>query len=140
MAVSNAAPQNLQRLRDANYIKTAALPNAANTVNTNAMDLQQAVPYPVTQMVVLQINTTQSTGANSKNINITVQDSADNSSWAAIATLAAKTVAGNAANYPSSSTNYSLPIHTRRYVRASLLGEANGGDASDGTVTAQLLF
>lgn len=140
MAVSNAAPVNTRNLKDANFIKNVALPNAANTVNTNGMDLVQAVPYPVTQYVVLQVNTSQSTGANTKNINIVIQDSADNSSFANIATLAVKVVAGNATNYPSSSTNYSLPIATRRYVRAQATGEANGGDASDGTLTAQLLF
>lgn len=140
MAVSNAAPVNQRNLKDANFIKNVALPNAANTVTTNGMDLVQATPYPVTEKVVLQINTTQSTGANSKNINVVIQDSADNSSFTNIATLAVKVIAGNAANYPSSSTNYSLPINTRRYVRASATGEANGGDASDGTLTAQLLF
>lgn len=140
MALANAAPVNQRALLDTNYIRTVALPNAANTVTTNQMDLIQAVPYPVTDKVVLQLNTEQSTGANSKNINVVIQDSADNSSWANIATLAVKVIAGNAANYPSSSTNYSLPIHTRRYIRASATGEANGGDASDGDLTLQLLF
>ncbi len=141
MAVTNAAPVNVRGLLDANFIKNVALPNAANTVNTNGMDLVQAIPYPVTQYVVLQVNTTQSTGANTKNINYNVQDSADNSTnWTNIPTLRAQTIAGNAANFPASSTNFSLPPSTRRYVRVSALGEANGGDASDGVVNAQLLF
>jgi hypothetical protein len=140
MAVSNAAPVNGQRLLDANFIKSVALPNAANTVNTNGMDLVQATPYNTTQYVILNVATTQSTGANSKNINIVIQDSADNVTFANIATLGVTVVAGNAANFPASSTNYSLPTITRQYVRAQATGEANGGNAADGTLTAQLLF
>lgn len=143
MAVSNANPVNLRGLKDVNYIKNVAMPNAANTVNTNAMDLLQAVPYSTTQYVVLQVTTTQATGANSKNINFVVQDSADNSSFANIATLRTPTViAGNATAYPATTVNFALPpfTGTRRYIRVSATGEANGGDASDGTLTAQLLF
>ncbi len=140
MAVSNAAPVNQRRLLDANFIKNVAMPFAANTVNTNAMDLVQAVVYPVTQYVVLQVNTTQCTGANTKNINYNVQDSADNITFANIATLRAQVILGNAANYPATSTNFALPPSTKQYVRVSALGEANGGDASDGVLNAQLLF
>jgi hypothetical protein len=34
----------------------------------------------------------------------------------------------------------SLPPNIRRYIRATALGEANGGDASNGTFTIKLLF
>lgn len=140
MAVSNAAPVNTRALRDANYIKNVALPNAGNTVNTNGMNLVQAVPFPMTTKVTLQVNTTASVAANSKNINIVIQDSADDSTYANIATLAVTRVAGNATAHAASSTNYALPPGTRQYVRAQATGEADGGDASNGTLTAQLLF
>jgi hypothetical protein len=140
MAVSNAAPQNNRRLRDINFIKNVALPNAANTVTTNGMDLVQAVPFPMTTKVDFQVVTTQSTGANSKNINFVLQDSADNSSFTNINTLATYVIAGNAANFPATTVNFALPPGCRRYVRVSATGEANGGNASDGTLTAQLLF
>jgi hypothetical protein len=119
---------------------SAALPNAANTINTNVIDLGTATPFPTTGRFTAQIVTTQSTGANSKNINVTIADSADNSSFTNIAVIGTKVVAGNAANFPASTTNFSLPPSTRRYIRVTATGEANGGNAADGTVTLKLLF
>lgn len=130
----------MNAIKDLTLQANIALPNAANTVNTNGIDLG-ATPYPAaTKKIEVQILTTQSTGANSKNINVTLQDSADNSTFAAIPELAAKVIAGNAANFPAASDVYALPPTVRRYIRASALGEANGGNASDGTLTIALLF
>lgn len=119
---------------------SAALPNAANQVNTSVIDLGATTPFPTTGKFVAQIATTLSTGANSLNINCTIADSADNSSFTNIATIATKVIAGNAANYPASTTNFALPPSTRRYIRATAKGEANGGNAADGTITLKLLF
>ena len=119
---------------------SAALPNAANQVNTTVIDLGTATPFPTTGKFTVQIATTQSTGANSLNINVTIADSADNSSFTNIAAVGTKVIAGNAANYPASTTNFALPPSTRRYIRATAKGEANGGNAADGTVTMKLLF
>lgn len=121
---------------------SAALPNAANTVNTTALDLQtpNTGPFPTTGRFVVQISTTQSTGANSLNINCTVADSADNASFANIVGIGTLRIAGNAANYPATTFNVSLPPATRRYIRVTATGEANGGNASDGTITGKLLF
>jgi len=138
-----ASPTNERRLKDSQLVSnSAALPNAGNTVNTNIIDLGIATPYPITERIVAQLVTTQSTGANSKNINIVIQDCADSnaSNFANIATLRGKVIAGNSANYPSSTTNFALPPNTKRYLRAVATGEANGGDASDGTFTLSLLF
>ncbi len=138
-----ATPTNERRLKDSQLVSnSAALPNAGNTVNTNIIDFGIATPYSITERIVAQLVTTQSTGANSKNINIVIQDCADSnaSNFANIATLRGKVIAGNAANYPSSTTNYALPPNTKRYIRAVATGEANGGDASDGTFTLSLLF
>lgn len=140
MSFTNAAPVNSRTLKDANLTVSIALPNAANQVNTNAIDLVQATPFPMTAKFTAQVVTTLSTGANSLNINYTIADSADNSSFTNIVSLASIVVAGNAANYPANTTNFQLPPATRRYVRATAKGEANGGNAADGTITLTLLF
>lgn len=140
MSFTNAAPVNTRTLKDAGLAANIALPNAANQVNTNALDLVQATPFPMTTKFTAQVATTLSTGANSLNINYTIADSADNSSFTNIVSLATIVVAGNAANYPASTTNFQLPPATRRYVRATAKGEANGGNAADGTITLTLLF
>jgi len=133
--------KQLRAIQDAVLLTSnTALPNAANTVNTNGIDLGVTQLYPATEKVMLKVITGQSTGANSKNITLSVQDSADNSTFANIATLGATVIAGNAANYPSSVTNVALPPGTRRYVRVSATGEANGGNAADNNLTAQIVF
>ncbi len=127
-------------IRDAQLTTNIALPNAANTVNTNGIDLGSATPYPVGEKFMVKVDTATATGANSKNINVVVQDSADNSTFANIAGLGVGVHTGNAANHIGNTTNYVLPPITRRYIRASALGEANGGDSSDGKLTITLLF
>ena len=138
-----ASPTNERRLKDALLISNSAvLPNAANTIYTNVIDLQVTLPYPIQEHIVAQLATTVSTGANSKNINVTLQHSADTntSNFVNIPTLKVYAIAGNATNFPATTVNYSLPVDTKRYIRALALGEANGGDASDGTLTINLLF
>lgn len=133
---------NERRLKDATLIVSAALPNAANVVNTNSIDLGETTPFPVGDQFEVQIVTTAGNGANTKNINITLQDSADNSTFANIATLGAPAVRITEANgsYAATTANLKLPAVTRRYIRARVSGEADGGNAANGTVTVQLVF
>lgn len=140
MSFTNGTVVNSRTLKDAGLSVNIALPNAANQVNSNVIDLVQATPFPMTTKFTAQVATTQSTGANSLNINYTIADSADNSSFANVVSLGSIVVAGNAANYPASTTNFQLPPGTRRYIRATAKGEANGGNAADGTITLTLLF
>jgi hypothetical protein len=138
-----ATPVNERRLKDATFIKSAALPNAANTVNGGALDLGTATPFSVTEKLQLQISLTAANGANNKNINIRVQDSADNSSWANVAVFAnplLQSTDNNGAGHTANSVKVALPPTIRRYVRAVAVGEANGGDSSAGTFKAELLF
>lgn len=136
-----AEPVSERRLQDASLSKNVALPNAANTANTNAVDLGQVTPFPITEAFHVKLSTTTGNGANNKNITIKLQDSADNSSFTNIAALGALTVTdNNAAGYPAGSLTVSLPPATRRYIRAQATGEANGGNASNGTLTVDLLF
>lgn len=127
-------------IRDAGLSANVALPNAANTVNTAGVDLGATTPFPTTEGFQVRLTTDVATGANSKNINVIVQDSADNSTFANIAGMGSVPHTGNAANHIATNTIFSLPPGTRRYVRGSATGEANGGDSSDGKLTIDLLF
>ena len=138
-----ASPINERRLVDNSLTVTGTLPNAANTSNSNVIDLGRTVPFPLTEQVWLNIVTTTATGANSKNINLRVMDSADNSSFANVAVIANPVlrVTDNAGGgYPAGNVNIALPPTIRRYLKVASLGEANGGDASDGSFTVKLLF
>lgn len=129
-------------IRDGALSVTAAMPNAANTVNTNALDLGSVAPYPVTEVVNCQLTTTAATGANGKKLSFAIQDSADGANWANVAGLGAPVCQVQEANgnYAAVTQNIALPAGVRRYVRGSAAGEANGGDASGGRFTVSLLF
>lgn len=135
------ATDNSRGLKDALLSATTALPNAGNTVNTSGIDLGSATPYPVTENFTAKISTAAATGANNKNITLVFQDSADNSTFANVAGLGTLVVTDdNGGGYPAGSLEVSLPPGTRRYLRASATGEANGGNAADANVTVELLF
>jgi len=122
-------------ITDALLDNHVALPNAANTVNTNGIDLGAAVPYPLTEHVSVKIYTTAATApANNKNINIRLMESADNITFTNVAEFANPILLVNEAAtvYPASNVVVTLQPGCLRYIRATAIGEANGGDASDG--------
>jgi hypothetical protein len=132
-----------RKLKDALLKKTTALPNAANTVSTTAIDLGAASPFPTSERFAVKLSTTTATGANNKNITVFLQASAEESAnftnIAGLGTLVA--VDNNGAGYPAASLEVQLPPNTdKRYIRASATGEANGGNASNGTLAVELLF
>lgn len=138
-----ASPTTTRNLKDATLAVTAALPNAGNTVNSNGIDLGSTAPYPVTEKFTVKISTTAANGSNSKNINIRIMDSADNTTFANVATIGNPVlrVTDNAnAGFPAGAATIQLPPGIQRYIRATALGEANGGDASAGTFSLELLF
>jgi hypothetical protein len=134
-------PVSERRLADASLNKSVALPSGATTANTTSVDLGKALPFPITESFHAKISTTTATGANNKNITIRFQDSADNTTFANIAELGALTVTDvNGAGYPVGTLTVQLPPDTRRYLRAQATGEANGGNAANGTLTVSFLF
>jgi hypothetical protein len=134
-------PVSERRLKDKSLARTVALPNAATTGNTNSVDLGKTLPFPITEAFHVKLDTTTANGANNKNITIRLQDSADNTTFANIAELGALTVVdANGAGYPVGTLTVQLPPDTRRYLRAQATGEANGGNAANGTLTVSFLF
>jgi hypothetical protein len=132
-----------RQITDAGKSVSFTLPNAANTVNSNAIDLESAEPFPVTEQIGVRISITAANGANNKNINIRIQDSADGSNWANVALLpnpALQSTDNNGAGHAAKSVVIALPANVRRYIRAQAQGEANGGDSSNGTGKVELLF
>lgn len=137
-------PYNAKSLLDVNYIVTTLLPNAANNVNSSGLDLQQAVPYPVsTDQVDVQIIIVGGAGANNKNVNVWMEDSADNGNWTNTVGLANPLVQvtdNQNTNTGNNTYTFKLMPGGRRYIRVALVGEANGGAGTNGSATLQLLF
>lgn len=126
---------------DASVKVSSALPNAANTVNSNVIDLGNNVAHPITEHFAVKLSITAATGANNKNINIALQQSNEsNANFANIAELASWVNVNDNSTYTAATRTVQLPPSTKRYIRATAVGEANGGNASDGTFGVQLLF
>jgi len=127
--------------KDASLSGNVALPNAANTANTNSIDLGAAPLYPVNEDFQVKLEISTATGANSKNLTTTLQVSDDNASWSALAGGPSWVVANNGTAYAAASITVNLPpVGLKRYLRATTTGEANGGNAGDGTLTISAVF
>jgi hypothetical protein len=126
----NNLPYNARSVVDNNFVQVIALnANAAATTNTGAIDLQQAVPYSVTEIV-------------------TVQVSADNSNWANSNIFATPLISVAASNGSIAATSCNIKLdpgtansNTSRYIRAQFAGVATGGTYTAGpNGFIQLLF
>jgi hypothetical protein len=90
----------------------------------------------------VKLSTSTATGANNKNINIRLAHSNEsNANFTNIAELGLfQVVDNNGAGFSAGSMTVQLPPGVKRYVRGTALGEANGGNAANGTLTVQLMF
>ena len=128
-------------MKDNNLIQTAAMPNAANTSNTNTVDLKQQIKRPFNTAFRVRLYNTQATGANSKNIAYTLYATNESNGANAVAVQGAFTVAGNAANHPASNREVVCPPNLdKQYLFFSGTGEANGGNAADGTLGIEIII
>lgn len=129
-------------MKDATLMKTAAMPNAANTTATAVIELPQPAQRPFTTNVRVRLYNEVATGANSKNVTYNVYGTnGTNESNGGNATLIDSfVVAGNGTNHPASERELYLPpeLNTTK-VYATATGEADGGDASDGDFGIEII-
>lgn len=133
-------PFNSRILQDATMKATGTLPASGTTSNTGVIDLQVATPYPVTEVINVQVSYGASANGNASNANGTIilMDSADNSTFANISTLGTVPVV-QAAGVVAASYTFKLPPGCRRYIKArSAISTTD--NLSDSTLTLQLLF
>ena len=141
-----ASPVNERRLKDVQVKATGAVANVAVQANSNSIDLGQVAPFPTTERLIVRLSHGESNGAShNTNVNIVLQDSADDTTFANVSRFpnpAIRTLINNAAtpNLASNSLDLKLPPHIRRYIRSVSIGEANGVDGAAVTNTIELLF
>lgn len=115
---------------DAQLTKTTALPAQTATANGASIDLGVTTAAALSEAVQLEISIPATPSlANSQTITATFQDSADNSSFAAITGLSTLVATGaGGVGSAAVSRKVPLPNATRRYVRASYAASATAGD------------
>lgn len=129
-------------MKDNTLIQTAAMPNAANNTSTPLITLPQQAKRPFNTEFRVRLRNTVATGANSKNVTYKVWGTnGTNETNGGNATLVQSfVVAGNAANHPVSNRELYLPPDLdKASIYATAGGEANGGDAGDGTMYLEIV-
>jgi len=137
--------QSTRAVPDASFSVTANYNVAGATTSTNAVDLGQALAFPVNERLTVQISTTIATGANNKNVNIALQHSNVNTAANFVNVNAAAVgivgiIGETNGNYIATTWNISLPPDTKQFLRLKANTEASGGAANDGTYTLKVLF
>lgn len=134
--------QNQRDLKDAELTKSTTLPNADTAAtNTAGIDLGNTAPgSAIQQQCELVVKTTAGTGVDTKTIAVSLEDSADNVTFAAITGLGTRTITSVGTVYPASEFRWAPPAHIRRYVRAHAVGVTGGGNATDATMELSARF
>ena len=130
----------VRNIRDVDQQESIALPAAGAAAYTPALDLGQTVGGEV-EGIALEIAVPATPAlVEAKVITITVQDSADNSSFAAIDPLISTTITGGTGGGAAAkSVRFRLPPTARRYVRAAFSIPADGGNNTAVEATLSLL-
>lgn len=117
-------------IRDTNLVKTKALPAAAATNYSDALDLLDSAPGIKMRNAQIEVALPATPSlVDAKTVTLTLQDSADNSSFTDIPTLAPIVVTGASSAGAAAVTRlFKLPEDIRRYVRLKQAVLTAGGD------------
>lgn len=130
-----------RNVTDALLTVSTAIPTQNTNVNGTAIDLGQTSPWPVMDDVeVLVTLPAQASMTNGQTVTATLQDSADNSSFAAISALATIVQTGASSAGPAVTARVSLPSGVRRYLRINIASSATAGVSTAVSATLSLVF
>ena len=130
----------MHALKDAELINTVALPAAAATATTEPFNLTQKPPHECHFEVELTLQALPSL-ADTKKATVTLEDSVDGITFAAIAALASLEVIGaGGAGAATITRKVRLPSDVRQYIRAKVAVEAAGGNNTAKSLTMALVF
>lgn len=130
----------MHSLKDTELTRTLALPAAGASASSESIDLSattQAESHFEVEIAVPALANL----AEAKKLTVTLEDSADDASFAPIAGLAPLEVTGGAGGgATAASLRVRLPNSTRRHLRATADVEAVGGDSTADSLTLGLIF
>lgn len=128
-------------LSDFTLTKSVALPAAAGTASTAGIDLGNTTLQAAGEGFRWRVEVPATPNlANTKNLTMTTEDSADNVTFAAIAGLGNKVITGPSSGGGAAyALEVNLPPHTRRYVREKVVADSASGDVTAQSLTAKLV-
>jgi len=129
-----------RNLKDANFIATTALPAAGASNASASFDLGAGAFKPEEMELQVILPATPNL-ADTKNVALTIKDSADNVTFTAIAGLSTIVVTGSGgAGAAAVTETIRLPSTTRQYIQLAQAVDASGGTNTGVSTTFQLLF
>lgn len=127
-------------LRDILLDVSRALPAQNTNANSTAFDLEQVSPEVLGEHFELALDIPATTCATGQTITFTIQDSADNSSFAAVEQCATLVLTGASNATAATTRNWRLPSDVKRYVRVNIAMSATTGDQTAITAGIRLVF
>lgn len=130
-------------IRDELLKVTKALPAAAANADSDSIDLEQVSAFPVNEGIDVELSIPATPDlVEDKTVIYTFQDSADDSTFAAIEELSTVTITGAAAaaGGPAATRVVRLPSSTKRYINVNAAVLADGGDNTGVSYTLSLLL
>lgn len=127
-------------LRDLLLDVSRALPAQNTNANSTAIDLKQVLPDTLPEHFEFQISVPATTTATGQTITITIQDSADNSTFATVEQLEPLLLTGASNATALTTRNFRLPSDVNRHVRVNIAMSATTGDQTAITVGIRLVF
>jgi len=133
--------QTQRQIRDLQLEVVTANPAQNNNKNSDSLDLVLAGNVSRESMeFVIEMDAVANL-ANSQTITATIQDSADDSSYTAVAELEPVVqTGGGGVGAAAKAARFALPSSIRRYVRVNIACSATAGDNTASNVTFYLAF
>jgi hypothetical protein len=132
----------MSNIRDTNLKKTKALPAAAATNYGDSIDLLDSAPGIKLRNAQIEVALPATPSlVDAKTVTLTVQDSADNSTFAAIPTLSTIVATGaSGAGAAAITRKFKLPEDARRYIRLKQDVLTAGGDNTAISTTLSVIY
>ncbi len=128
-------------IQDSSLQITRVCPAQNTDADSASLDLGSVALFPTNEELSLEVAIPATdTLASGQTITVTIEDSADDSTFAAIDELATVVATGIGGDTSAAVTKYlKLPDATRQYLRINVACSATSGDVTDTTVTASIL-
>jgi hypothetical protein len=130
----------MHSLKDAQLTQSVALAAAGASVSTTPLDLSQTPPNAHRFEVELALPALPGL-ADGKTVSVTLEDSEDGASFAAIPELSALVITGGGGTGSAAATRrVRLPSSARRHLRATAATQAAAGNLTAQKLTLALVF
>ncbi len=125
--------------QDLNLSINRTLPAQNSNNNSSSIDLGTATQTQVGSNTEVQVYVPATACATGQTITVTIQDSANDSSFAQVAQLETLVLTGVSNATSETTRTWRLPSTVRRYIRINVACSATTGDLTANTATFKLL-